>query len=257
MFSTLRTRFGIPGVISVMALVFAMFGGAYAANNSASGGGKATASAKAKKGPRGPKGAKGDTGPAGPQGPVGSAGAAGAKGDKGDTGAAGSNGSNGTQGEQGEPGEPGEPGPTGPEGVCSTENCVLPSGATLKGTWTLPPTTTTAANENLYVAISSSIPIGTPVFAQSVAPGAADPNQIFGCTGTAEHPTIEPTSSVPAGAALICVYEQEANNIKPISVSGTKLSESGGGAAVIFRSEGASGEKGPARGWGSWIVKAP
>ena len=34
MFSTLRNRFGIPGVISVMALVFAMFGGAYAASNS-------------------------------------------------------------------------------------------------------------------------------------------------------------------------------------------------------------------------------
>jgi hypothetical protein len=51
MFSTLRNRFGIPGVISVIALVFAMLGGAYAANNS-SGGGKATASAKVKKGPR-------------------------------------------------------------------------------------------------------------------------------------------------------------------------------------------------------------
>jgi hypothetical protein len=85
MFSTLRTRFGIPGVISVIALVFAMFGGAYAASNS-SGGGKATASAKAKKGPRGPKGA---TGPAGPQGPAGPAGP------KGDTGAAGSNGAPG------------------------------------------------------------------------------------------------------------------------------------------------------------------
>ena len=88
MFSTLRTRFGIPGVISVIALVFAMFGGAYAASNS-SGGGKATASAKAKKGPRGPKGA---TGPAGPQGPAGSQGPAGANGKDG---ANGSNGSNG------------------------------------------------------------------------------------------------------------------------------------------------------------------
>jgi hypothetical protein len=91
MFSTLRTRFGIPGVISVIALVFAMFGGAYAASNS-SGGGKATASAKAKKGPRGPKGATGPAGPAGPQGPAGPAGA------KGDTGSAGSNGSNGAPG---------------------------------------------------------------------------------------------------------------------------------------------------------------
>ena len=91
MFSTLRTRFGIPGVISVMALVFAMFGGAYAASNS-SDGGKATASAKAKKGPRGPKGAKGDTGPAGPAGPQGPAGPGGPKGD------AGANGSTGTNG---------------------------------------------------------------------------------------------------------------------------------------------------------------
>jgi hypothetical protein len=86
MFSTLRTRFGIPGVISVIALVFALVGGAYAANNSTSGG-KATASkSKAKKGPRGPKGA---TGPAGAQGPAGA---------KGDAGAAGSNGANGTNG---------------------------------------------------------------------------------------------------------------------------------------------------------------
>lgn len=88
MFSTLRTRFGIPGVISVIALVFAMLGGAYAANNS-SNAGKATASAKAKKGPRGPKGPKGDPGPAGPQGP------AGANGKDGSNGAAGAAGKDG------------------------------------------------------------------------------------------------------------------------------------------------------------------
>jgi hypothetical protein len=86
MFSTLRNRFGIPGVISVIALVFAMFGGAYAASNS-SGGGKATVSAKAKAGPRGKTG---KTGPAGPAGPAGSAGA------KGDAGAAGAAGTPGT-----------------------------------------------------------------------------------------------------------------------------------------------------------------
>jgi hypothetical protein len=88
MFSTLRTRFGIPGVISVIALVFALVGGAYAANNSASGG-KATASAKAKKGPRGPKGATGPAGPQGAAGAQGPAGAAGAKGEKGDPGTGG------------------------------------------------------------------------------------------------------------------------------------------------------------------------
>jgi hypothetical protein len=91
MLSPLRNRFGIPGVISVIALVFAMMGGAYAASNSSEGG-KATASAKAKRGPRGPKGPKGDTGPAGPTGPTGPAGA---KGDKGDPGADGSPGADG------------------------------------------------------------------------------------------------------------------------------------------------------------------
>ena len=95
MFSSLRTRFGIPGVISVIALVFAMLGGAYAANNS-SGGGKATASAKAKKGPRGPKGATGPAGPAGPAGPQGPAGA---------NGKDGSNGSSGKDGTNGAPGK--------------------------------------------------------------------------------------------------------------------------------------------------------
>jgi hypothetical protein len=96
MLSPLRNRFGIPGVISVIALVFAMLGGAYAASDNA-GSGKATASAK--KGPRGPRGPKGPKGPAGPSGPAGPAGA------KGDTGAAGSNGSNGTNGAPGAPGK--------------------------------------------------------------------------------------------------------------------------------------------------------
>jgi len=152
MFSTLRTRFGIPGVISVIALVFAMFGGAYAASKSSEGG-KATASAKAKRGPRGPKG---PAGPAGPQGPVGPQGA---KGDKGDSGSNGSNGSNGANGKSVETGnatvgecanggatvlvagEPatkkkvcnGAPGTNGTNGTFSTEP--LPEGETLTGAW--------------------------------------------------------------------------------------------------------------------------
>jgi hypothetical protein len=147
MFSTLRTRFGIPGVISVIALVFAMFGGAYAASNS-SGGGKATASAKAKQGPRGKTG---KTGPAGPQGPAGPTGPAGAKGD------AGANGSNGTPGADGKSvsgeaitaGGACGAGVTGVKytlnatstNVCNGKNgqtgftSTLPSGETETGTW--------------------------------------------------------------------------------------------------------------------------
>ncbi|MET0307059.1 MAG: hypothetical protein ABW196_12655 [Solirubrobacterales bacterium] len=96
MLSPLRNRFGIPGVISVIALVFAMFGGAYAATNPGGGSSTATSSAKGKPGPRGKPG---KPGPAGPQGPAGPAGPAGAKGD---TGAAGANGSNGTNGKSAE-----------------------------------------------------------------------------------------------------------------------------------------------------------
>jgi hypothetical protein len=158
MFSTLRTRFGIPGVISVIALVFAMLGGAYAANNSASGG-KATASAKAKRGPRGPKGPAGPQGSAGPQGAKGDAGANGSNGSAGADGksveaaaiaaggACGSvagvkytlnatstnvcNGKNGTPGAAGAAGAPGE------AGMCSEAKpeCKLGSGATLTGVW--------------------------------------------------------------------------------------------------------------------------
>jgi len=83
----LREPFGKAGLtVAVIALVFAMLGGAYAASNN--GGGKAVAS-KAKAGPRGPRGKTGPAGPAGPQGPAGA---------NGKDGANGSNGSAGTNG---------------------------------------------------------------------------------------------------------------------------------------------------------------
>jgi hypothetical protein len=99
MFSSFRNRFGIPGAISVIALVFALVGGAFAANNLGGSGDGATASAKkSSKGPRGPRGPKGASGATGATGPIGSAGA------KGDAGAPGANGQNG------EPGTPGKDG---------------------------------------------------------------------------------------------------------------------------------------------------
>lgn len=112
MFSLLRNRLGIPGLISVIALVFAMSGGAFAAKDALDG-----ASSSAKKqnnaGKRGPKGPRGKPGPAGPAGPQGPAGAAGAKGDKGDTGA---------QGGSGAPGSPGTSVTTSNE-PAGTANC--------------------------------------------------------------------------------------------------------------------------------------
>lgn len=173
MFSTLRTRFGIPGVISVMALVFAMFGGAYAASNS-SGGGSATASkAKAKKGPRGPKGAKGDTGPAGPAGPQGPKGDPGAKGDPGSPGSPGANGKSvvllneppagcsegGFTYEVEGSGEENEV-CNGEEGEPWTDGGTLPSGATETGVWgSLLTEDGTEAGDRRYYPISFALPL--------------------------------------------------------------------------------------------------
>jgi len=224
MLSPLRNRFGIPGVISVIALVFAMFGGAYAATNT---GGKATTSAK--KGPRGPKGPKGATGPAGPQGPAGAAGA------KGDTGAAGSNGSpgvsatttsfNGSKGtcNKGQGGlevksaSPvayvcnGEEGVEGPEGKPWTDGGTLPSGATLTGVWGQQSNATNEGRQ--YFPISFEIPLSAapePIFV------AANEGSKPGCPGRGgagggEAETLPATGeykpTVPRAApGKLCVY---------------------------------------------------
>jgi hypothetical protein len=270
MFSTLRTRFGIPGVISVIALVFAMFGGAYAASNS-SGGGKATASkAKAKKGPRGPKGATGPAGPAGAQGP---AGPAGAKGD------AGANGSNGAAGATGATGATGAKGATGFAGFTET----LPAGKTETGTFAyfVPEQGTARAP------ISFSIPLAAPLGPSQVHLLTADGTKeiVFneteskveeisptGCgsaltsPGTAESPK--------AAAGNLCVYvtaiepepyESGSNWIidpsKRCEAFGclTGFGGPGAGAGVSgARLEvGTTQTAGSTYGYGTWAVTAP
>ena len=232
MFSTLRTRFGIPGVISVIALVFAMFGGAYAASSSSSGG-KATASAKAKKGPKGPRGPKGDAGPAGPQGP------AGAAGPKGDVGANGSNGTPGTNGVNGasvtstlEPPGPNcanggyKLGSAGPKTdyVCNGSNGVngqtgftetLPPGKTEKGMWAafIRKDQTIFEGGFFYVPVSFSIPLAAPLSSSHIH-YTNQPDFSTTCTGSVENPT------APSGE--LCVYlegtgTENAEYVEPVS----------------------------------------
>jgi hypothetical protein len=226
MLSPLRNRFGIPGVISVIALVFAMLGGAYAASNS-SGGKDATASAKAKKGPRGPRG---------PQGPAGADGAQGPQGLPGANGKDGTNGTNGTNGAPGksvtvtlvDPGEiecnglggaivkqegaasgtevcNGEEGVQGPEGDPWTAGGTLPLGETETGAWAW-----NAGPQGQVVefsAIEFNIPLAAPLAAAKVHystdanfadfDGAGAGTE--GCTGTSKDPT------APIGH--LCVYK--------------------------------------------------
>lgn len=107
MFRVIRRNLTPPTALAVIALVFAMSGGAIAAKS-------ATDSAEASKSQRGPKGPRGKQGPQGLQGPQGP------KGDKGDT---------------GERGPVGPQGPKGDTGDPWTAGGFLPSGATIGGTW--------------------------------------------------------------------------------------------------------------------------
>ena len=282
MFSPLRNRFGIPGVISVIALVFAMLGGAYAASND-SGSGKATASAK--KGPRGPRGPRGPAGPAGPQGPVGPAGA------KGDTGAAGSNGSNGTSVTSEEFGTGGKDGKcVGVGGVKFTSGSggayacngakgangqtgfteTLPGEKTETGAWSfgeisegaIPPA---GPFHSLFIPISFSIPLAAELDGTKVHYINSEGKEVKGgfaeeevenppnCTGSAAHPTAAP--------GHLCIYTGAISQAKGSSFWIKKLDESEvtgastAGAVIRFiKIEASVGNGGT--GWGSWAVTA-
>jgi hypothetical protein len=111
MLNRIRDRFGTAGlVVSIMALVLALGGGAFAA----SGGLNAKQKKQVKKIAKSFQG-KGPTGPAGPVGPAGAKGDQGLKGDQ------------GIQGLRGGPGDPGT------NGTFSTEP--LPPSETLTGVW--------------------------------------------------------------------------------------------------------------------------
>lgn len=216
-------------ILSIVALIAALAGGAIAANPG-SDSGKATDSA-VKKGPRGPKG------PAGPSGPPGAQGLPGA------TGEDGTNGTDGTEGRVGdsvviteEPpfvgdcgdeggagftvgggpkvtacnGADGETGEDGSDGQPWTPGNQLPSGAALTGRWAV---TTSQAGVNPSVP-----PFNLPAHVEAVSfpiQLAAAPTPHFsseptfadfdgggpgteGCTGTAAAP------SAPSGH--LCVY---------------------------------------------------
>lgn len=99
MFKMLRTRFGIPGIVSVIALVFAMTGGAFAAKKYIITSTKqikpsVLKSLKGEEGPRGLAGTNGTNGTNGKDGAQGSAGTHGTDGTDGTNGTVGTDGKN-------------------------------------------------------------------------------------------------------------------------------------------------------------------
>ena len=276
MFSTLRTRFGIPGVISVIALVFAMFGGAYAASNSSdsSDSGKATASAKAKKGPRGPKGA---TGPAGPQGPAGPAGAAGPKGD---AGAAGANGAPGTSvttksfsgtkgacdeggvevasaspavnvcnGLEGQPGETGEP---------WTAGGVLPPERTETGTYVLASETGSGTFSGYAeTAISFPIPLAAQIESNHTIFVPAPSTSVPAECENSEHAGAASVENPEAEPGYLCVFKAAALNMEEAEFSFLRNGGNGEGTNVAGVTLAQVPTAPNARSEGTWAVTAP
>jgi len=254
MFSPLRNRFGIPGVISIIALVFAMAGGAFAANSLNSGGSKATASASGKRGPRGPRGPRGKQGPAGPAGLAGPQGPAGAKGDTGATGAKGADGAVGPEGKTGATGATGATGPagaggpagpTGPAGQSGfTET--LPTGKTEKGAWS------GKTGSDLFGgdAISFPIPLTAPILAANVHIVAKNATGGTECaSGTAADPK--------AAAGHLCVYIGAAEG--PATINSIKDPSAGNtaGAGISGAIVTTSGDEPNEVIWGTWAVTAP
>jgi Collagen triple helix repeat (20 copies) len=246
MLSPLRNRFGIPGVISVIALVFAMFGGAYAANDS--GGGKATASAKAKKGPRGPKG------PAGPVGPAGPAGPAGAKGDTGPVGPKGDTGPQGPAGPQGPKGDKGEKGLKGDNGDPWTAGGTLPGGETETGAW--------AVGSGPGGALPARAPISFPIrlaaplagsqvhyineLGEEVVGATKQPSTT--CHGTLAAPTADP--------GHLCVYAAEEFGVNAQYIIKAEDPEESKGGSIVGAVITVATASVESQAWGVWAVTA-
>jgi hypothetical protein len=169
MLNAIRRNLSVPTAIAVVALVFAMTGGAFAAKDYA---GSATASKKAKRGPRGPQGKQGIQGLQGPQGERGPTGPQGPKGDKGDT---------------------GDP---------WTAGGFLPSGASLGGTWIAGVGPELFAGKGAAAAsISFGIPVQLPPTIVIVKKGKEGEEHAAECPGSVAIPK--------AAAGNLCLYTGE------------------------------------------------
>jgi hypothetical protein len=218
MFRALRKRmhFSPATAIATLALVFAMTGGAYAANkylitSTKQISPKVLKSLKGKNGTNGANGAPGAAGPAGPGGPQGPGGAAGAKGETGAPGAKGENGA---------------PGATGATGSPWTAGGKLPKGASETGQFLVVGAGKEKTPEGSSV--SFNVPLAAALDAAHVhfiAKGAPLP---AGCSGTLENPG--------AASGNLCVFAHFVFNLilgtggsgEPI----TDASTSAGGAGT-------------------------
>jgi Collagen triple helix repeat (20 copies) len=267
MLSAIRKRMHLTpsGVIATLALVFAMTGGAYAANKYLITSTKQISPKvlKALKGAKGANGAAGLAGVAGVQGPAGTAGAGGKEGSPGKAGEKGEKGTTGEKGEKGTTGEKGTAGEEGIEGSPWTASGTLPKGKTETGEWSY-------SNENkegtpILASVSFPIPLAAELAASHVhfingsgkevheGIGVA-PTECGSPVGTAAEPKASPGN--------LCVYETYHQGINPeFAVIGSKSGTTSGeqnagraGAAVLLIP---NEKQEPREGFGSFAVTAP
>ncbi len=244
-------------VLAVVALVFAMTGGAYAAKKYLITSTKQISPSvlkalQGKAGRAGAPGAVGAQGAAGSVGPAGPAGSSGSGGAKGETGPAGANGGAGSAGAKGTTGATGVRGATGATGTTGfTET--LPGGKTETGTWSISAYDVPAEKE-LFASISFPIPLeeGSEhyfVLSAEEIKNKTGAGFVAGCTGTVIHPV------APEGTLCIYVNEEHAENAfftGPIFGGSFGYQPSGTTLTAFTTSEGAS-----YLGNGSWAVTAP
>lgn len=243
MFSRFRARFGTPGVvIAVIALVFAMAGGAYAAGGGLSGKQKKEVEKIAKKVSKpGPAGKQGPAGPAGPAGAAGAKGDAGAKGEKGEKG------DKGDKGEKGERGEKGEEGPEGPEGAEGSPwpgGGILASKATEVGSWG----TLVEATGLAITPLTFSIQLPGPIDETKVHVIEGTPNA--NCPGSSKEPKALP--------GHLCVYVGlKEGGVTSIAVQDPAFGD--GGSNLVSRAGAVLNVEGPAESFamGTFAVTAP
>jgi hypothetical protein len=220
MLNKLRTRFGAPGVLAVVALIFAMTGGAWAAKK------YVITSTKQIK-PSVLTQLKGVAGATGPQGPAGASGKDGAKGETGATGA---------------PGAPGAPGPAGPTGT------TLPSGMTETGAWLL----NVSTGEFPSFAISFPLQLPAALLVSHVLyvdkTQSETENVVPHCPGSVSNPK--------ADSEYLCIYTQAlSNNVTP-ALEGSLLPFANGKNGFLGNFENTEPTK-TSFGAGTWAVHTP
>ena len=266
MLSAIRSRLTYANVAVTLALVFAMTGGAYAANHY-------LITSTKQISPKVLKSLKGASGAKGANGANGTNGTAGATGPGGPQGPGGPGGPGGRAGPKGEPGAPGAPGKNGENGTTGFTK-TLPSKMTETGTWSF------AGNGEGYnlPSISFNIPLATALSGAAVhyinsagkevmeQPEGSEEVELkssTNCHGTADAPTADPGN--------LCVYEKEALGLHEHSVFGTQGSETSHFAPIrtagVNNSNLGSGVSGAELffgfntttdlGAGTWAVTAP